>query len=72
MTAGLNSAQVAGDKRQGDKIIKDRFQAKKFRNRPTIHVLIAVNYAKGPLYHRFLTGTTGGVGKNYTVSWHAG
>lgn len=72
MTAELSNTMVAGDKRKGDKIIKDRFQVRKFKDRPKIHVLIAVNYAKGPLYHRFLTGTTGGVGKTYKVSCHAG
>lgn len=72
LTAGLPNTAVAGDKRKGDFVIKDQFQSKKYRDRPTLHALIAVNYAQGPLYLRWLTGTTGGVGRVYTVSCHAG
>lgn len=66
-TAALPNTKVAGDRRKGDRVINDKFQSKKHQNRPTICAVIAVNYAKGPLYIQWLTGTTGGVEKTYTV-----
>ncbi len=68
ITAGLPDTMVAGDRRKGDTVIHDKFQTKKHKSRPTVHAIIAVNYAKGPLYIEWLTGTTGGVGKTYMVS----
>jgi hypothetical protein len=72
LTAELPNTKVAGDRRKGDIVINDRFQTKKHHNRPTVCAIIAVNYAKGPLYIEWLTGTTGGVGKTYTVSCQLG
>lgn len=72
LTAQLSNTKVAGDKRKGDVIVNDRFQGKKHQNKPTICAIIAVNYAKGPLYIEWLTGTTGGVEKPYTVSSQPG
>lgn len=67
-TANLPNTMVAGDKRKGDKVVKDRFKTKAHKHRPTVHALIAVNYVKGPIYIDWLTGTSGGVGKVYLVS----
>ncbi len=72
ITAGLPNTKVAGDKRKGDFVVHDGFQAKKHKNRPTINAIIAVNYAEGPLYIEWLTGTTGGVAKTYKVSSQPG
>jgi len=71
MVSQLPSTKVAGDKRKRDTIVEDPFQAKKFRDRPHVHALLAVNYAVGPLHIEFLTGTSGGVGKDYRVTCDA-
>lgn len=58
---------VAGDTRKGDRIVNDYFTARNKNQQIKISALLAVNYAVGPLHCQLLTGTTGGIGKDYQV-----
>ncbi len=58
---------VAGDKRKGDRVINDYFAARNKKRQIKVCAVLAVNYAIGPLHCKLLTGTTGGIDKEYQV-----
>lgn len=67
----LKQVRVAGRRSKGDVVISDQFASKSKQQQVKIYALLAVNYAKGPLYCKILTGTSG-VERTYKVTTKQG